>query len=162
MTETKKETKFVTVQDAGQAYETKKRGKEFRARITSFAGKDAVVRAIGTSGNYVVSTFVNLNNSADIINSRLGTDFVEDEKYHSLAANFDFFVETEAEANAIAAKLVKGAKVSSSVVIGTNEYDGKLFLDTRVDGLYIEAPKQFAGSVPLNKRLGDLDDADLI
>lgn len=161
MTEKKE---FITLQDVSEAYETKKRGKEFRARITSFAGKDAQVREIEGAGRYVVSTFINLKNSAKIVNEKLGTDFIEDEKYQTIVSNFSYFVETKEEAETIAKRIQKGSQINAPVVFNSHTYNDKLFLDARVDTLFVQEPKE--SSIPLNKRVSDaakdLDDTILL
>ena len=165
---------FKSLTDAGDAFESS-RGTSFRATMSAFAAKDAVVRSAGD--RYVVSTFTNLSGSVDTINDRLGTDFVEDPEYHTVPISISWFVETEEEANALAARLVNRSRIVSGVVVGTHSTDsGDVYLDANIDTPFITAPQ--ATGAPAPTRAGgtkkstakkataksadaDVDDADL-
>lgn len=148
-----KKKDFKSLIDFGTPFDSKN-GKEVRATLSGFAGKDSEVRKAGSS--YVVSNFTNLSGVVDQINEIFGTDFVEHPDFNNIPAGISWFTHTEEEANAIAARLKKGARLRTSVTIGTREGEGdKIYLDLRVDQPYIEDPKpRNAGEAPMRK--GDL------
>ncbi len=148
-----KKKDFKSLIDFGTPFDSKN-GKEVRATLSGFAGKDSEVRKAGSS--YVVSNFTNLSGVVDQINEIFGTDFVEHPEFNNIPAGISWFTHTEEEANAIADRLKKGARLRTSVTIGTREGDGdKIYLDLRVDQPYIEDPKpRNAGEAPMRK--GDL------
>ena len=143
---------FKSLTDAGDAFESS-RGTSFRATMSAFAAKDAVVRKAGE--RYVVSTFTNLSGSVDTINDRLGTDFVEDPEYHTVPISISWFVETEEEANALAARLVNRSRIVSGVVVGTHSTDsGDVYLDANIDTPFITAPQANSTGAPAPTRAG--------
>ena len=148
-----KKKDFKSLIDFGTPFDSKN-GKEVRATLSGFAGKDSEVRKAGSS--YVVSNFTNLSGVVDQINEIFGTDFVEHPEFNNIPAGISWFTHTEEEANAIADRLKKGARLRTSVTIGTRDGDGdKIYLDLRVDQPYIEDPKpRNTGEAPMRK--GDL------
>ena len=111
-----KKKDFKSLIDFGTPFDSKN-GKEVRATLSGFAGKDSEVRKAGSS--YVVSNFTNLSGVVDQINEIFGTDFVEHPEFNNIPAGISWFTHTEEEANAIAARLKKGARLRTSVTIGT-------------------------------------------
>ena len=145
-----KKSTFESLQNCGTAF-TSKRGQEFNAELSAFLAGETKVSAAG--GSYVVRNFVNLSNSVEKINDALGTDFVEDKEYGTVPANLILFTNTKEEAEALQAKMVKGARVVSSVTVGTHEYEDNVYIDIRVNSPYISEPKDNGGA-PAASRAG--------
>ena len=150
---------FESLINAGEAYKTKN-GLEFRAQLSGFIQRDATVREAGK--RFVISTFTSLSGSEDLINKALKTDFMEDEEFHTIPANLSWFVETEEEAEALAAQMVKGTRIQATVAVSTHEYDDNLYLDLRVDTPFLTAG-QGGGNAPKRKsaKEAEIDDDDM-
>ena len=134
-------TTFKSLTHEQEAYKTK-RGKEFRASFQGFAAKDAEVREVGN--RFAVGTFANLSGAKDLINAQLGFA-VEESEYkgkkgtvYSIPANFTVWTNTQAEADAIAAKLKKGAQISAPVRVSSREYNDKIYIEMNLDELFIK------------------------
>ena len=143
-------TEFVSLQDFGTPYESK-RGREVRAHFRGFlAGETTMAQA---KNSWVVRNFVNIANSVDAINGALGTDFIENEEYGTVPANLSLFFNTKEEAESVLAKAAKGANIDIPVVIYAREYEGKLYLELRGAREYIGEPKNNGGGAdaPLRK-----------
>lgn len=142
-------TTFHSLTNVTPAYDTK-RGKEFRAQVQGFAAKDADVRAVG--GRYVVSTFMNLSGAKDDLNTGLGLS-LEESSYEakngtthlSIPANFSVWTDTQAEADAIAAKLTKNARFSAPVRVGYRTYEDKTYIELTRDEIFFH-PSTGGGS----------------
>ena len=132
-------TTFHSLTNVTPAYDTK-RGKEFRAQVQGFAAKDAEVRTV--SGRYVVSTFMNLSGAKDDLNTVLGMAIEESSyegkngTYLSIPANFSVWTDTQAEAEAIAAKLTKNARFSAPVRVGYRVHEGKTYIELTRDEIF--------------------------
>ena len=132
-------TTFHSLTNVTPAYDTK-RGKEFRAQVQGFAAKDAEVRTV--SGRYVVSTFMNLSGAKDDLNTALGLALEESSyegkngTYLSIPANFSVWTDTQAEAEAIAAKLTKNARFSAPVRVGYRVHEGKTYIELTRDEIF--------------------------
>ena len=132
-------TTFHSLTNVTPAYDTK-RGKEFRAQVQGFAAKDAEVRTV--SGRYVVSTFMNLSGAKDDLNTELGLAIEESSyegkngTYLSIPANFSVWTDTQAEAEAIAAKLTKNARFSAPVRVGYRVHEGKTYIELTRDEIF--------------------------
>lgn len=132
-------TTFHSLTNVTPAYDTK-RGKEFRAQVQGFAAKDAEVRTV--SGRYVVSTFMNLSGAKDDLNTGLGLSIEESSyegkkgTYLSIPANFSVWTDTQAEAEAIAAKLTKNARFSAPVRVGYRVHEGKTYIELTRDEIF--------------------------
>ena len=132
-------TTFHSLMNVTPAYDTK-RGKEFRAQVQGFAAKDAEVRTV--SGRYVVSTFMNLSGAKDDLNTGLGLSLEESSyegkngTYLSIPANFSVWTDTQAEAEAIAAKLTKNARFSAPVRVGYRVHEGKTYIELTRDEIF--------------------------
>lgn len=132
-------TTFHSLTNVTPAYDTK-RGKEFRAQVQGFAAKDAEVRTV--SGRYVVSTFMNLSGAKDDLNTVLGMAIEESSyegkngTYLSIPANFSVWTDTQAEAEAIAAKLTKDARFSAPVRVGYRVHEGKTYIELTRDEIF--------------------------
>lgn len=132
-------TTFHSLTNVTPAYDTK-RGKEFRAQVQGFAAKDAEVRTV--SGRYVVSTFMNLSGAKDDLNTGLGLSIEESSyegkkgTYLSIPANFSVWTDTQAEAEAIAAKLTKDARFSAPVRVGYRVHEGKTYIELTRDEIF--------------------------
>lgn len=132
-------TTFHSLTNVTPAYDTK-RGKEFRAQVQGFAAKDAEVRAVG--GRYVVSTFMNLSGAKDDLNTGLGLSLEESSyegkngTYLSIPANFSVWTDTQAEAEAIAAKLTRNARFSAPVRVGYRVHEGKTYIELTRDEIF--------------------------
>jgi hypothetical protein len=135
-------TTFHSLTNVTPAYDTK-RGKEFRAQVQGFAAKDAEVRTV--SGRYVVSTFMNLSGAKDDLNTGLGLAIEESSyegkngTYLSIPANFSVWTDTQAEAEAIAAKLTKNARFSAPVRVGYRVHEGKTYIELTRDEIFFHA-----------------------
>lgn len=135
-------TTFHSLTNVTPAYDTK-RGKEFRAQVQGFAAKDAEVRTV--SGRYVVSTFMNLSGAKDDLNTGLGLSIEESSyegkngTYLSIPANFSVWTDTQAEAEAIAAKLTKDARFSAPVRVGYRVHEGKTYIELTRDEIFFHA-----------------------
>lgn len=141
-------TTFNSLTNVTPAYDTK-RGKEFRAQVQGFAAKDAEVRTV--SGRYVVSTFMNLSGAKDNLNTGLGLSLEESSyegkngTYLSIPANFSVWTDTQAEADAIAAKLTKNARFSAPVRVGYRTYEDKTYIELTRDEIFFH-PSTGGGS----------------
>lgn len=141
-------TTFNSLTNVTPAYDTK-RGKEFRAQVQGFAAKDAEVRTV--SGRYVVSTFMNLSGAKDDLNTGLGLSLEESSyegkngTYLTIPANFSVWTDTQAEADAIAAKLTKNARFSAPVRVGYRTYEDKTYIELTRDEIFFH-PSTGGGS----------------
>lgn len=141
---------FQSITEAGTAYKTK-RGNEFRAQFRGFTNLDSKVQAVGD--RFAVKNFVNISGSKDLINKALEVEFEESAfegrngTVHSIPANITIWVNTEAEANAVAEQLSKNTQISAPVRVHAREYKGNLYLELDVDTLFVHPSSGGGGSM---------------
>lgn len=144
------EKTFKSLTNQSPAYQTKNNGPEFKASLLGFVvGKDAEVTQVGE--RFLVKAFVPITGVLDLINESLDLA-LEESKYegqnkttYNLPANLQIWTYSEDEANALASKLVVGAKVSTPVRVGYHEYNDKIYLQMTHDETFVTAPKEGSG-----------------
>lgn len=133
---------FQSLTNAQDSFSTK-HGKEFRASVMGFAAKDAEVSAAGS--RFAVRTFMNLSGSKDLLNEKLELSLEEQsykrkngEVIYSIPANFTVWTYTQEEADALAEELRKGRSVSAHVRVSAREYNGNIYIEMNVDGMFVK------------------------